>query len=104
MLGREKIIALLWPEHSEEAGRRLLSEALYVLRREIGEDALVAAGDEVGLRGAGLNVDLWRFEDALAEGALPSAVDLYLGPLLHGFFVADAPDFERWLGREGDRM
>lgn len=104
LLGREKIIALLWPEHSEEAGRRLLSEALYVLRREIGDEAIVAAGDEMGLRAVGLRVDLWDLEEALATGSLASAVALYRGPLLDGFFVSGAPDFERWLDRERERL
>ncbi|MBV9110749.1 MAG: winged helix-turn-helix domain-containing protein, partial [Gemmatimonadetes bacterium] len=38
-VGRERLIGLLWPEHRAAAARHLLSESLYVLRKELGESA-----------------------------------------------------------------
>ena len=43
-VGRERILALLWPEHPADAARHTLSESLYVLRKELGEDLFVTVG------------------------------------------------------------
>ncbi|HET7233720.1 MAG TPA: BTAD domain-containing putative transcriptional regulator, partial [Longimicrobium sp.] len=100
-VGRERIIGLLWPEHRTDAARHLLSESLYVLRKELGDDAFVSAGDEVGLNAATLLSDVDQFEGAVAAGNLERAASFYRGPFLDGFFLSDAPEFERWA--EGER-
>ncbi|HEU0054485.1 MAG TPA: BTAD domain-containing putative transcriptional regulator, partial [Longimicrobium sp.] len=100
-VGREKLIGLLWPEHSSDAARHLLSESLYVLRKTLGADAFVSAGDEVGLNGAAVRSDVEEFEEAVQAGDLERAARVYRGPFLDGFYVADAPEFERWA--EGER-
>src|SRR3954466_1896098 len=48
-LTRERVLAYLWPEHAPDAARRLLSEAVYVLRRDLGEQLITAVGDELTL-------------------------------------------------------
>ena len=43
---REKILMLLWPDEPEERARRSLNQAVYSLRRDLGdEDALLGARD-----------------------------------------------------------
>ena len=103
-IGRERILALLWPEQNDEGGRRLLSEALYVLRKELGDETFRAAGDAVGVNPAQFSCDLWEFEEALSAGDLTRAVEAYGGPLLDGFFVSDAEGFEKWVDGERDRI
>ncbi|MET0396677.1 MAG: BTAD domain-containing putative transcriptional regulator, partial [Longimicrobiaceae bacterium] len=103
-VGRERIIGLLWPEHPTDAARHLLSESLYVLRKELGEDAFVSAGDEVGLNGAVVRSDVEEFERSVEGGDVAGAARLYRGPFLDGFYVADAPEFERWAESERDRL
>ncbi|HEV7589875.1 MAG TPA: BTAD domain-containing putative transcriptional regulator [Longimicrobium sp.] len=103
-VGRERIIGLLWPEHRAAAARHLLSESLYVLRKELGEDAFVSSGDEVGLNGEILRSDVEAFESAIEAGDVERAAPLYRGPFLDGFCVADAPEFERWAEGERDRL
>jgi DNA-binding SARP family transcriptional activator/TolB-like protein/tetratricopeptide (TPR) repeat protein len=100
-VGRERLIGLLWPEHGTDAARHLLSESLYVLRKALGEHAFVAAGDEVGLNGEVVASDVEAFGRRIEAGELEAAAALYRGPFLDGFFVADAPEFERWA--EGER-
>jgi DNA-binding SARP family transcriptional activator/TolB-like protein len=100
-VARERIIGLLWPEHDGSAARHLLSESLYVLRKELGEATFVSAGDEVGLNAEVIRSDVQEFEAAVSAGELERAAELYRGPFLDGFFVADAPEFERWA--EGER-
>ena len=101
---RDKLTAYLWPEADEERGRHLLSNSLYLLRQALGEDALLGAGDVVRLDAARVRCDVRDFEDALGRGELARAVALYAGPFLDGFFLADAPEFERWATRERERL
>lgn len=103
-VGRERLIGHLWPEHPQAAARHLLSESLYVLRKTLGEDAFVVAGDEVGLNDEVVGSDVAEFHAALVEDAPERAVAVYGGPFLDGFYVDDAPDFERWVDEERDRL
>jgi DNA-binding SARP family transcriptional activator len=99
-VGRERILGYLWPDQPSDAGRHQLSEALYVLRKAIGEGAFVTAGDEVGLNPALVSTDLAAFRAAMAEERFRDAVEAYRGPFLDGFYVSEAPDFERWVEEE----
>ena len=103
-IGREKLLVLLWPEQDTAGGRRLLSEALHVLRKELGDGAFRTAGDEVGLTLDVLSCDLWHYEDAVRAGQLAIAAASYGGPLLDGFYVSGAEGFEKWLDAERDRL
>ncbi|HEX5724083.1 MAG TPA: BTAD domain-containing putative transcriptional regulator, partial [Longimicrobiaceae bacterium] len=103
-VGRERLLGLLWPELAADAARHNLSESLYVLRRELGEGIFVAQGSEVALDPARVASDLEAFERALAEGRREDAVEMYRGPFLDGFYVDDAPEFERWVEGERDRL
>jgi DNA-binding SARP family transcriptional activator/TolB-like protein len=104
-VGRERIIGLLWPELTTEAARHNLSESLYVLRKELGEGSVSApsAGD-VALSPEVVASDVAEFQDRLEAGDAEGAAALYRGPLLDGFYVADAPEFERWIDGERDRL
>ncbi|HEX6751433.1 MAG TPA: BTAD domain-containing putative transcriptional regulator [Longimicrobium sp.] len=103
-VGRERLMALLWPEKDDENARHLLSESLYVLRKRLGEGALVAAGNELGVDPAVVACDVAAFDEAIAAGREETAVGLYAGPFLDGFYVDDAPEFERWAEGERDRL
>ncbi|MDB4950653.1 MAG: Protein kinase [Gemmatimonadetes bacterium] len=103
-VGRERLIGLLWPEQPADSARHALSEALYVLRKELGDDTFVAVGDEVALSARRVATDLDEFERGLEEGRAGEVVRLYRGPFLDGFYVSDAPDFERWVDAERDRL
>jgi DNA-binding SARP family transcriptional activator/TolB-like protein len=101
---RDKLIAYLWPELDGDRARHLLSQSLYVLRRQLGEDALAAKGDDLRLNSAVVACDVVRFEDAVAQSHLACALTIYRAPFLDGFFVADAPEFERWIEAERQRL
>lgn len=101
---RDRLIGLLWPEVEAERGRHLLSNSLYVLRQALGEAALVAGPDVVRLDFDQVRCDVREFEAALAGGRAEEAVARYAGPLLEGFFLADAPEFERWVDAERRRL
>ena len=101
---RDKLIGMLWPESSAERARNSLSESLYVLRRALGEDAIISLGEELRLGPAAPRCDVREFEAALTAGDLPAAVSAYSAPFLDGFFVSRAPEFERWAETERARL
>lgn len=103
-LGREKLVAMLWPERAGEGGRNLLNQAVHALRKALGEETIVSAGDEVRLEGGRVRADVLEFRDAVAAEDHAAAVRLYAGPFLDGFFVPDSVPFERWAERERARL
>lgn len=98
-LTRERVLAYLWPDHAPDAARRLLTEAVYVIRRELGESALQSVGEELTLSPA-IESDVDAFLEAVDTGAVDLAVELYRGPFLDGWFIRDAAEFERWAEAE----
>jgi TolB-like protein/DNA-binding SARP family transcriptional activator len=100
---RDKILAYLWPERDSEHARNLLSQALYTLRKALGDQAIQAAGDELNFNPQVVACDAVSFEQAIEAGELARAVTLYSGAFLDGFFLSDAPEFESWVDRERER-
>ena len=92
---RDSLIALLWPEADQARGRHALRNALHAIRQALGDDAILSAGDGlVALNRAVVSCDALELESALRAD----------GQLLQGFFVSDAPEFERWLDGERRRL
>ncbi len=95
---RDSLIGCFWPELSQERARSAVRQSLYRLRQSLGEGVLVTRGDdEVAVSDETFWSDVRAFEDALAAGDRARALELYRGDLLAGFYVPDAPEFERWL-------
>jgi DNA-binding SARP family transcriptional activator len=103
-LGRDRLIATLWPESDAERGRNLLKVATYVLRSALGEDVLLTVGDELRLNTDLVIVDVAEFDAAVEQGDHARAIELYPGPFLDGFFLSDAPEFEQWVDGERARL
>jgi DNA-binding SARP family transcriptional activator/TolB-like protein len=101
---REKLVGYLWPESSGSSARHQLSSAVHVIKRALGKDVILAAGDDLQLNLQVIKVDLIDFEQALAQGEPVVAVGLYEGPFLDGFFLTEAPGFEHWADRERERL
>jgi serine/threonine-protein kinase len=95
-LGRERIQAYLWPEvGTEKAGHRL-TQLLYLLRRDLQTDALFLGSSELRLNPAAIASDVEEFGRAIERGDFEAANAAYGGPFLDGFFLDEAPEFERW--------
>ncbi len=103
-LTRDKVIGYIWADNDAEKARRLLSESLYVLRKELGEDAILASGDDLRLNPAVVDCDVTSFEDALEAGDFDRVAELYTGPFLDGFYVSDALELEHWIESERTRL
>ena len=96
---RDKVIGLLWPEQEPSRARKLLSEALFVLRKLLGSEAVVATADHLQLNPASLWCDVVEFRTSI-QSAPHAAVELYRGPFLDGFYMNNATDFDQWMEQE----
>ena len=101
---RDKLLGCLWPESSEEKARHLLTQTLYALRRDLHAEALFLGSSDLKLNRDLIWVDVQEFEAALERDQVEQAVTLYRGPFLDGFFLSGAPEFERWVAGERDRL
>ena len=101
---REQLLALLWPERDTVHARQLLKQGVYSLRKALGEEALVSAGTDLRVNPSVVRSDVAEFQAALACTHYDTAVALYRGPFLDGFALPDAPEFERWVEQERDRL
>jgi DNA-binding SARP family transcriptional activator len=99
-ISRDRLTAVLWPDASPAGGRRALSQALWALRRDLACDALFLGVQTLQLNPAVAACDVVRFEEALGAGRLADAARSYGGPLLEGFRLPLADDFEHWLELE----
>ncbi len=103
-MSRDKIVGYLWSDSDPQKARRLLSEALYVVRKSLGEQAIVAGGEDLRLDPEIVWSDVAEFREALEAGDLEAAVQLYVGPFLDGFHVDDAVQFSHWVDGVRDRL
>jgi len=99
-VSRDKLVAYLWPESGEERAHHALAQLLYGLRRDLGKAEVAAGTTELRLNREVISVDLDDFEAALAGRELERAVAAYGGPLLDGFHLGGAPEFERLVDAE----
>lgn len=102
-VGRERLLALLWPESDTDRARNLLNVAVYDLRKALGERTIVSAGDELRLDVDGIRVDALALGAALAAGDPAAAVECYGGPFMDGFHLAGSTEFAQWLDAERAR-
>ncbi|HEV8598200.1 MAG TPA: BTAD domain-containing putative transcriptional regulator [Gemmatimonadales bacterium] len=102
-MSRERLLGILWPDSDQERARHSLSQTIYSLRRDLGGDPVVG-GTDLKLDPRVASSDVGDFHSALAAGDPSRALDLYTGPFLEGFFLAEAPEFERWQEDERTRL
>ena len=100
---RDQLLAMFWPDQAPEPARNALSQAVHFLRRALGDDVIVSHGDTLSVAPATIWCDVIAFDEAIAQGRMDDAIELYRGDFLEGFHVANAPEFERWLDAERQR-
>ncbi len=101
---RERLMALLWPEAAEREGRHLLNVSVHVLRKALGEQALLTEGADLRLDDTIVGCDLNDFRSALAQGNAAAAVQHFGGAFLDGFFLDGAQEFTQWQDAERARV
>ena len=95
-IARDKLLTLLWPESPASPASHRLSQLAHWIRRTLGPAGLITGTGELRLQPDEIACDLWDFEDARRAGDLERAAELYAGPFLDGFYLADSGEFERW--------
>ena len=98
-VSRAKLTGWLWPESDDAKARNVLSQTLYAIRRDLGEHVLLET-TELRLNPALIESDVGDFLNAVERGHLDAAVAAYTGPFLDGFYINDAPEFERWVDEQ----
>jgi len=94
---RDELVSIFWGSGDEEAGRKSLRQALFQLRRCLGDDVIVLQGrNDLKLNTrAGIQTE-WELSDA--EFALCRE------RFLDFFYVKDCPEFEDWVDKKRDQQ
>src|SRR5262245_20932426 len=103
---REKLATLLWGSHFETQAQQNLRQALYRLRRALGEDALIGEGDEVRLAPGVIDCDAVRLEALIRDGSresLAEAGELYKERLLADVAITEKAWVD-WVVGERQRL
>jgi TolB-like protein/DNA-binding SARP family transcriptional activator/Tfp pilus assembly protein PilF len=95
-VGRERLMALLWPESDAARAKGSLKQAVHLLRRQLAEPDLLVGTAELRLNPDRIESDVQLFARALDNGDTEAAVALYDGPFLDGVHLEGTPEFERW--------
>lgn len=101
---RDRLVGLLWAESDEPHARHSLRNVLHALRVAVGPDAALACGDILRLNPAVIDADVQRFAGLLQQSRPEDAVQCYRGPLLDGFHIDEAQEFDLWLEQERARL
>ncbi len=102
-LTRDKVIGYLWPESTAEHARHALEQLLYAIRQQVAEP-LILGPDPLRLNDLQVESDVSQFRRAMASEDWSAAAAVYGGPFLDGFYLSEAPEFERWSEEERTRL
>ena len=95
---RDSLLAMFWPEADDEHARNCLRQSLHELRQCLGDQVIRTEGRcLVGVDPHALNSDVREFRTALGANQPETALALYGGDFLDGFFIRGAPEFEHWV-------
>ncbi|HZI74204.1 MAG TPA: BTAD domain-containing putative transcriptional regulator, partial [Gemmatimonadales bacterium] len=103
-LSRDRVLAFLWPESDTERARNNLKQTLFQLRQDLHEDVFVRSPGVLRLDSTAISVDACDFQAALERDNPTTAVTLYRGPFLDGFYLPALAEFERWVESERARL
>jgi len=102
---RDRLVGMLWPELDQQHARAALRKVLHSVRGVVGEDAVLARGDEeLALDLECLGCDAVDFIEHIEAGRPAQALELYHGELLDGFILPECGEFGLWLDGERTAM
>jgi DNA-binding SARP family transcriptional activator len=102
----EKLATLLWGSHFDTQARQNLRQALFRLRRVLGQDVLLSDGEEVSLTTHEIACDATRLEALVGQGtraSLTEAVKLYKNSLLVDIGIPEQA-WSDWINSERPRL
>ncbi len=112
---RPALAGLLWGDQPESSAKTSLRQVLSNLRRLVGPHLLITPHEVAFNRKALYWLDVEEFQAACSRAqsdhppdaeidTLRSALDLYQGDFMEGFYVRDAPAFEEWAITQRERF
>ncbi|HEX6384642.1 MAG TPA: BTAD domain-containing putative transcriptional regulator [Anaerolineae bacterium] len=117
---RDALTGLFWPEQSDTAARLSLNQAIYTLRKSLGDKQgnkvpfILTDRTSVQLNpAAAVWLDAREFEKRVTAGSkletadvqqLQKAIFLYRGDFLRGLSLDDSPAFDDWLALTRERL
>ena len=94
---RDELGGILWPDKDEAAAKKNLRNAMYEMKKILGQDIFAPGGKAFVM----LNDEADVHVDVRAFLANPLAqVDLYRGDFLSGFYIKGADVYEEWCMKE----
>ena len=100
-VSRDRVLALLWPESDTDRARNNLKQTLFQLRQDLHEEVFARGAGALRLEPSAISVDACDFQAALDRDNPTTAVTLYRGPFLDGFYLPGLAEFERWWSPSG---
>jgi DNA-binding SARP family transcriptional activator len=101
---RGQVEVYLWPESPGALARHSLDQTVYAIRHALGNDVILSTGRELRLNPDVVEVDVWKFDEAIRVRRWEAAVGLYTGALLDGVHLADSRELESWIDTERARL
>jgi len=99
-VSRDDLARLLWPGSTPARARHSVRQAIWLLRRNLGED-VVEGEESVWASATTLSSDLAAFHEALSAGDVEAARGFWRGPFLKGLSLTECREWELW--REDQR-
>ena len=93
---RDWLAFFLWPEFDDSRARAALRRTLSALKAAIGEGAIYATREQIGLEPGAAWCDVVAFWQSIKQGDLAAAVALYRGDFMAGFSLRDSLPFDDW--------
>ena len=100
LVRRDELTAVFWPRRNDKRARKALRDALYFLRRSLGDDVILTPGDEVGLDWDRIECDACESAETLDGTVLGQGGESRRGEFLAGFHISGAPAFEKWVDKK----
>lgn len=101
---RSELVALFWPESTEEHASTSLRVVLSALRRSL-RGCLDISREAVGISSdAKVHLDVADLERDLAAGKIEQALQIFQGDFLQGFHIRGSARFEDWLRVEQEQL
>jgi len=93
---RDALAALLWPDFDDRRAKAALRRTLSALKATVGDAAIYATREVIGLHAEVVWCDVLAFQELLAQEEWATAVDLYRDDFLAGFSLRDSLPFDDW--------
>jgi DNA-binding SARP family transcriptional activator/TolB-like protein/Tfp pilus assembly protein PilF len=103
-VSRAHLATLLWGERSEHRARHSLRQALFKLRRALGDEVVEVTRDSVRIREGALALDVREMESALEAGRPGTAAEWWQGDFLPGVDAVGTEPLRTWVDAERERL